>query len=114
MTREDWKRSARQGGPGWTVAGVLLVLAIAAALLPGLHSNSIPTAFLKHSNGVPLPFQKHGKKGGISPSIWLFCYLCGLLPLGLVGMIAPWRPILPHVSPDGRGVLMLAHVALVG
>jgi len=42
MTRDDWKRSARQGGPGWTLAG-------------------------------------------------------GLLALGLVGMIATWRPALPHV-----------------
>lgn len=29
----NWRRSAQRGGPGWTLAGLLLVLAIIAALL---------------------------------------------------------------------------------
>ena len=33
MTKSDWQRSAREGGPGWTMAGLLLVVVILAELL---------------------------------------------------------------------------------
>ncbi len=33
MTRGDWKRAARQGGPGWTIAGVLFFVAVVVAIL---------------------------------------------------------------------------------
>lgn len=42
MTRSEWKKSARkitrnpeQAGPGWTIAGILLAIALVTALLKG-------------------------------------------------------------------------------
>lgn len=33
MTKDDWKRAARKGGPGWELAGALLVVVILLELL---------------------------------------------------------------------------------
>jgi len=33
MTKNDWRRSARKGGPGWAIAGALFVLVILAELV---------------------------------------------------------------------------------
>lgn len=40
FSRQDWKRSARRaqqgnGGPGWLLAGILLVIAIILAFVKG-------------------------------------------------------------------------------
>ena len=50
MTREDWKRSARQGGPGWTPAGVLLVRAAGPG--PGVADCALATDLATCSQSV--------------------------------------------------------------
>lgn len=36
LSKQSWKRSASGGGPGWTIAGLLLALAIVKFILEEL------------------------------------------------------------------------------